>query len=429
MNELSRRDFLKLSGAVGAGTLWPEKTDYSSLACPSLGEVIRISKEVNPRVTAVNLSCVPDYFANLAEQGSPFHHRQETLMMTIPYPDIKKGKPRLYGYAPGLKEAINHAQVGLVVEIPPTPDRYDPEKWGWGLGRNVDFYQGAKVFIIGSEVNFDNRVFKRRKAWQDKLPQYRDLYERSFQIIRRLSPESLVFPWQEAYFGKGEFLKSFLAMEGVKKEVDGLAFNFYDRSALLEERVALYQKILDQHGLGEKPIIVSELGKPIKAFLSAEEQANLVVQNLATAAFLAGQGKIKWSAWYSAFCLSNDGHALSYLKEREFMPRPGLFAFLACQRLLVGEIGRQVDSTGLVRVTAKNPDLKTEMVWNEGEKEITLPPKPESLHIWSAAGQSLVRNRPIILKPSRKPQACGGEAVIFLSDSKDKQKESKNLPR
>lgn len=400
---INRREFLKLSaGLVGAELLRPIESVFPEeprLKTLPFEEILRYHFQVNPEITAVNLSCIPDRFVG---QSIGFHHPKESLVMAIPYKDVETGKLNIYGYAPGLKEAIGRRQkVVLVVEIPYKPDEYDSQSWTQGMEKIAEYFQGARTFIIGNEINTPY------SPWRNSLDQYQELYLVAYEKIKTTSPQSLVFPWQEAYYGKGEILQEFLSKEEVKDKIDGLAFNFYDTSEKIEERASLYQQILNQYGLSRLPVVISELGKPIGAYLTQEKQARLVIQNLATAAYLEKQGKIELSAWYCAYAGPNNENALSFSTLKEFKPKPGLFAFLLCQRLLIGEIDRVKNPLGLVEVNVSNQGRPSAcFVWNEGEREITVPPKPGCRQVWTPTGEKL--------SPSLKLSVCPGDTLIFI---------------
>jgi len=402
MKEISRRDFLKLGALAGAFFLppvesfFPEESQSKTLP---FEEILRCYPQINPKITAVNLSCIPEKFAG---QSIGFHHPQESLVMTVPYQDIQKGELDIYGYASGLKEAIGRRQkVVLVVEIPYKPDEYDSQSWTQGMEKIAEYFQGASAFIVGNEINTPY------SPWRNSLDQYQELYLAAYEKIKITSPKSLVFPWQEAYYGKGEALQEFLSKEEIKDKIDGLAFNFYDTSEKIEERVSFYQQILNQYGLSRLPVVISELGKPIGAYLTQDQQARLVIQNLATAAYLEKQGKIELSAWYCAYAGPNNENALSFSTLKEFKSKPGLFAFLLCQRLLVGEINLVKNPSGLVEVNVSNQGrLLTCFVWNEGEKKITFLPKRGCRQVWKPIGEKLF--------PSLRLSVFPGDTLIFI---------------
>ena len=403
MREISRREFLKfIVGLAGTGFLrpiesvFPEESQSKNLP---FEEILRCYPQINPKITAVNLSCIPD---RVLGQYIGFHHPNESLVMAISYKEIEKGELKINGYALGLKEAIRRGQkVVLVVEIPYKPDEYDSQSWTQGMEKIAEYFQGARTLIIGNEINTPY------SPWRNSLDQYQELYLVAYEKIKTTSSQSLVFPWQEAYYGKGEALQEFLSKEEVKGKIDGLAFNFYDTSEKIEERVSLYQQILNQYGLSRLPVVISELGKPIGAYLTRDQQACLVIQNLATVAYLEKQGKIKLSAWYCAYCGPDNEHALSYSTTEEFIPKPGLFAFLLCQRLLIGEIDLKKKPSGLVEVNVSNQGRPSAcFVWNEGERKIDVPPKPGCHQVWKPTGEKL--------SPSLKLSVCPGDTLIFI---------------
>lgn len=413
MREIERREFLKLAaGVVGArffrtrSPLSPDVPEELQPKTPPFGEILRHHPQINPKITAVNLSCIPERFIN---QNIGFHHPKESLVMAVPYQDIKKGELEIYGYASGLKEAISRGQkVILVLESPPKPVQYDLQSWRQSMENVGKYFKGASIFIIGNEINTDY------SPWKNNLDRYQELYLVAYQKIKTISPKSLVFPWQEAYYGKGEILHEFLSKEEVKGKIDGLAVNFYGTSGEIEERVDIYRQILNQAGLSQLPVIISELGKP--GFNPTnEQQARLVVQNLATAAYLENKGKIDLSAWYCAYSGPNNEHALSFSTTKEFQAKPGLFAFLLCQRLLRGEIELKKTPSGLVEVTVSNRGRPTAcFVWNEGEGVIVVPPKPGCRQVWTPAGEKLSPYFPIVLYPSSNPSVFPGDTAIFV---------------
>ncbi len=409
MKEINRREFLKLSALAATFFVPPVESFFPEESQPKtlpFEEILGCYPQINPKITAVNLSCIPDRFVG---QSIGFHHPQESLVMTVPYRDIQKGELDIYGYASGLKEAIKRGQkVVLVVEIPYKPDEYDSQSWTQGMEKIAEYFQGARTFIIGNEINTPY------SPWRNSLDQYKELYLVAYEKIKTTSSQSLVFPWQEAYYGKGEALQEFLSKEEMKGKIDGLAFNLYDTSEKIEERVSLYQQILNQYGLSRLPVVISELGKPIGAHLTQDQQARLVIQNLATAAYLEKQGKIELSAWYCAYAGPNNENALSFSTLKEFKSKPGLFAFLLCQRLLVGEIDLVKKPLGLVEVNVSNQGRPSAcFVWNEGKEKIVVPPKPGCHQIWTPTGEKLFEKPfsyfpivPIVLRPS--------SALIFI---------------
>lgn len=411
MKEIERREFLKLTiGFAGVKILRPAESLFPEESQPKTSpfeEILRCYPQINPKITAVNLSCIPEKFAG---QSIGFHHPNESLVMAIPYKEIKKGELKINGYALGLKEAIRRGQkVVLVVEIPYKPDEYDSQSWTQGMEKIAEYFQGARTFIIGNEINTPY------SPWRNSLDQYQELYLVAYEKIKTTSPQSLVFPWQEAYYGKGEALQEFLSKEEVKGKIDGLAFNFYNTSEKIEERVSLYQQIFNQYGLSRLPVVISELGKPIDAYLTQDQQARLVIQNLATAAYLEKQGKIELSAWYCAYAGPNNENALSFSTLKEFKSKPGLFAFLLCQRLLVGEIDLVKNPSGLVEIAVSNQGrLLACFVWNEGKKRIVVPPKPGCRQVWKPTGEKLSSYYPLVLYPSYRPTVCAGDTLIFI---------------
>lgn len=409
MKEISRREFLKLTaGVAGAELLRPIELLFPEEAQPKtlpFEEILRYHTQVNPKITAVNLSCIPDRFVG---QNIGFHHPRESLAMTIPYKDVETGKLNIYGYAPGLKEAAKRRQkVVLVVETPPEPENYDPQSWTQSIGKVAEYFQGASIFIIGNEINHYS------SPWKNFLDKYQELYLVAYQKVKAVSPKSSVFPWQEAPYDQGEVLEEFLSKEEVRGKIDGLAFNFYGTSGKIEERVDIYRQILNQAGLSQLPVIISELGKP-GFYPTNEQQARLVVQNLATTAYLEKQGKIDLSAWYCAYSGPDNEHALSYSTAKEFIPKPGLFAFLLCQHLLSGEIDLVKNPSGLVEVNVSNKGRSTAcFAWNEGERVTVVSPKPGCRQVWKPGGEKLFPFFPIVLYPSSNPSVFPGDTAIF----------------
>lgn len=411
MKEISRREFLKLvGGVIGAEFFRPIESFLPPEPQPKtlpFEEILKRCPQINPKITAVNLSCIPERFVG---QNIGFHHPQESLVMTVPYNDIKKGKLEIYGYAPGLKEAIKRGQkVVLVVENPAEPAQYDSQSWTKGVEKVAEYFKGASIFIIGNEIN------THYSPWRHPLDKYQELYLTAYQKIKTISPKSSVFPWQEAYYGEGEVLQEFLAGEKVKGKIDGLAFNFYDISSKIEGKVDLYHRILSQFGLSQLPVMIGELGKPINNYLSQEQQARLVVQNLATAAYFEKRGQIDLSAWYCAYAGPNGGHALSFSTDKEFKPKPGLFAFLLAQRLLRGDINLIKHQSGLMELIVTNQGrTQAHFVWNEGERKITLPPKAGCCQVWTPSGRELSSDSPLVLYPSYKPSVYPGGTAVFV---------------
>lgn len=411
MKKIERREFLKLAvGVAGAEFFRPIEPFFPEEPHPKIlpfEEVLQYYPQINPKITAVNLSCIPERFIG---QNIGFHHPKESLVMTVPYKDIKKGELDIYGYAPGLKEAISRGQtVVLVVESPPKPVQYDLQSWERSVGKIAEYFQGASVFIIGNEIN------THYSPWRDSLNKYQELYLSAYQKIKTITPKSSVFLWQEAYYGKGEILEEFLAKEEVKNKIDGLAFNYYDTSGKIEDRVNLYRQILNQYGLPQLPVVISELGKPISAYLTRDQQARLVIQNLATTAYLEKKGQIKLSAWYCAYSGPDGDHALSFSTAKEFKPKPALFAFLLAERLLAGdEINLVKNPLGFVEVTVSNRGRPTAcFVWNEGKEKIIIPPKPGCHQVWTPSGEKLSPYYSVVLYPSFRPSVCAGDTAVF----------------
>lgn len=407
----SRRRFLQQA----LGTLGIVLTE--SLAqkreIPPYGEIL--GREVNPAITAVNLSFIPDTVSGLYYG---FHSSKESLIIAIPDSETKRGVVEVRGHKKGLQEAIARGQkVYLVVEIPGNPKEYYPEQWRLNLEKIANTFTGASALIIGNEINTPY------SPWGRKLEDYLQLYLDSYRIIKRTSPQTRVAPWQEAYFGNGKVLANFLSyLSQAGGRIDVLPINFYDASFRMESRIRLYRQILDKFGLGKAAIIISELGAPIGIRISEDEQANLVVQHLATAAVLQKKGLIEMAAWFCGYGVGKQqGDALSTTiynranRRDEFFAKKGLFAFALAQRLLNGEqIIMERKNSGLVEVKVfRQGQLSAIFAWNEGRGKLVYFPQPGCPKIFRPTGERLASGQPLTLLPSQGVSGSGETVVLF----------------
>lgn len=409
--ELSRRDFLRLSVVLpitlaAKQYLPPAKETEQEPPFPFM-DILRLVPEINPSITAVNLPCIPNKIEN---QFSHLHHPKESLIMAVPYSEIETGEISVHGYGRGLKEAISRKQkVSLVIEIPAGPIDQGVQSWFDNLPQIIKYFRGAFSFIIGNEINDPNC------PWNRDLEKYIALFSHAYQTIKTLSPESSVFPWQQAYFGQGELLTEFIGKTGGK--IDGLAINYYDNRRKMESWIKIHREILHESNLNQLPICLTELGKPLNTMITSEEQARLVVQNLTTAAYLQKQGLIDFAAWFCAYSsvFGSEEHRLSTSNQFGFTVNEGLFAYILCSHLLAGEdIQLKKDESGLVKIVVfGSSQPKAAFFWNEGEEEISIY-LPKAQRIFTADGKKLPPDKEIILFPSNRPETCAGDTIAAI---------------
>lgn len=457
--EVTRRTFLKAfevtAGVIGGEYLasrlglpkvhagWPTLNnylDYLEGTIPKeptlpIQEFLDQYPQIAP-ITCVNLSCIPDqasrqvYGREAYYSFSGFHNPREILFHAIPY--CQDGE-KANGYGEGLAEAINRGQsVFLIIEIPGAPREKDCQSMSeyvskvlsWmdeircfeqRIKERASFFKGPTTFIIGNEHN-DPYSY-----WKNNIDKYAELYLAACKIIKAQNPNNRVFPYQEAYFGDGEtlidFLKQIRQQNGsVAGLVDGLAVNVYDESSLIPGRVARYKEILAGFGLADKPIVISELGKPIDFMPTELEKANYVVQHLCTCAYLQKRGQIETAAWFAGFtpaCHPQD-FALTTSENNEFVVYPAFFAYVASQRLLAAERINFEQVNDLTYVSTFNQGKqKAVFIWNSGENTINFKIDLKGKQAFSPDGKRLSPAMTVSLSPANYPHPGGSLILIY----------------
>lgn len=421
---LNRRDFLAGLGGIfinfTADVFQPYLPETTDPVKPfSLQEIIDKYPAISPGISAVNISYIP----NCVEGVYCGFHKldpSEAIFISVPFDDKLFEKKAVV--FPGIKEAIARNQPAyLVLDLPFPKDSNSAQQyasWPEKIQKLAGFFKGkSTVFIIGNELNIENSV------WGGKLEKYLQLYLQAYQTIKKVSPESRVFPWQEAYNQNGETLKIFLKMLFQKGgTIDGLAVNIYDISSKIQPRVEMYQQLLNTYGLAKTPIVISELSMPEKPnYYHFEEKSSFVVQHLVTAAYLQQQGLIERAAWFSGFVPGCDPQhlSLSTSDENGIFERDKAFnAFVLCQHFLAGdEIIKSKDSDGLVRFDIwEKEKLKASFLWNEGKNTISLTlASSQYRHAFKPVGRKLPLSRKTILSPPRNPVYTVGNTVVLAT--------------
>lgn len=413
MREIDRRRFLRFTSiliAAAATTDWAAQAEKDSAIVISIPEILQKYPAINPGLAAVNWSCVPDS----TNRWTNLHHPAEPLFLTLPENRILyQERTWMEKYTQGFAEAIKRGQpTYLIAEIPHNPKNFSLTAWVNGTQRTASEFTGATAFIIGNEINNGS------SPWAENLDNYFQIYRTAYETVKNFSPKSLVLPWQEAYFGHGEVLEQFLR-KGAK--IDGLPINFYDLSGKMEERVSLYHQILNRYGYKNIPIIMSECGlpEPTKDKFSPIDQANLVLQNLATAAYLINNRSLKTVAWYSALAEVDSPHALAFSYHDNFCTKPAFTAFVLAQHLLSGdyiELQRSPEGLATVKVFTQN-SLTAIIMWNETNKNVSLAKNSFIEKIISPDGTDLSDQKVITIN-NPKNAFLPGETIVSFGNKK-----------
>jgi hypothetical protein len=319
---------------------------------------------------------------------------------------------------------------------------------------------GPDAVIVGNELNAVD--LRPRVDAAAEIERYLDRYAAIHAAVRAEAPATQIQLYGEAYDGdprdRGAFLRRVLAAlrrRGLPPP-DTAGIHVYDPAEALPARVAGYRRLLADFGL-TIPVAVEELGprqgvidrfeagrladQPARdagryasrlaevhghGWLTESEHAELVPQQLATAAASADQAQI-----FCAIDFADELHTRRGLVSGEYdRPRPALEAFAFTQRLLNEpaeiELTSAAEQGGVATVRVVRRDGLTALVhWSapaggeggEGGAPARSIPVPAYTWVCDARGE-------LVLAPQAYPQTlvlpaattaeAGGAVRIFL---------------
>lgn len=386
---LSRRDFIRLEASLGLNLLFPpEKLDPNEL----------YKFPPNPNLPAVGFSIVPDSLVT--------HYRDEPVVITMNYGDLVIG-----GYGEGFKHALGPRT--LKIEQYPKDKKLTPEEWKNYDTQVIFNYQGIERAIIGNECN--------SPILESYMPprEYASVYETAYQVIKTLSPQTIVSLYGEAnddetHSHLREVLK-ILKEQGIRP--DEGSTHFYDHSKKLNGWLKGYQDILNEFFNGV-PIHVSEMGKQISIPVSDEQQAALMVQDLALAAAYAEQGRISFAAWFAAASFKKDqsdsifrfSETVNGRLETSHLVIPWYLTTKALHHNV-----RLMEGRGITIVSGQTADNRSSLVvWNKTNQPLPCL-VPINRSAYNLYGTETSPQNGLVLLPSTKyPDICFGNPVFFF---------------
>lgn len=373
--------------------------------------------EPNRDISLTNLSIIPQTlyshsgreilsfpvnFANMYDRKTHDHVNHN--------PDPKKGG-NLWGYGEGLKEAIKRKQkVFLVLEFPGMTDTdINLEEWEKYVAA-VALEYPSPYFILGNEINTQDQGH-----FRDNPLLFAKYHAIAALKIRQVLPDTKILMYGEAYNENGETLKRILEAIGQHSAslnilpnslIDGLTFHYYDRARFLPERTSLYRKIAREYGL-PSDLYLTELGKPEKEKLDADQHQNIVAQNVSIACSLVSKGLVDCALWHTAYAnIDPHRHSLSsYDREGRLLKKPAFDTFWMISKLLYSDISSEYPADGITLVRGKtSEDDIVEVIWNNTPFSEKKPKDPYYFGIKLPTTNSpFLEGKPVIrVKPKKE---------------------------
>lgn len=379
---MNRREILKTAGFAGTGLFLnipsiPPSEDIflQNLEFPSQWseeEVLQKTRWLPNRSQSLyNYSVIPERpeckpFVYHAVCRHRYSRNEEAVFMAGEYPDFS-----LHGYEGGVKAAIGrnqkvHLAVGLPVQHP-----------GWEnlrrYFRKVATEYPADLLIIGNEFNITGQNDELPESyWGRTISDYAQAYKIASEEIRQATQgKTKVSVYGEAHWGQGRVLRNVLqALKQISVRPDAASFHFYSNDmSELQNRTWMYEAILTESGIGKIPLYLTELGNEERE-IKDSEQANVVLQGLATSLMLVEQKQLEHVIWSVAMDPGKPEISLwrEYSKGRQ-EPREAGWMYLLGSRIYAKIAGFFYEHD-LIRVQSYASDgTSVVTVWNTGDSD------------------------------------------------------------
>ncbi|MCL6564521.1 MAG: cell wall-binding repeat-containing protein, partial [Firmicutes bacterium] len=257
--------------------------------------------------------------------------------------------------------------------------------WGQFVYRLAKHYTGLiNTWIIGNEISIPQGPYA---TWGGTIPQFAQMIAVAYQAIHAANPAAHVLaPATPYWYAKGQvtaqLLQALSQLPGAQENhdyLDGLDVNLYNTIEYNPTIYATYQNLLQQAGVGDLPIWLTETNVAPKTSdnpqgASPTEQASFLVEQLATS--------FQWVQRAEAYQLQDSGGDQYGLLAADGTPRLEATAFQVLAQALDGAtwLSNQLWTWKRGYPTPSTPAIATwgapgqliQIVWDQGFQPTTV---------------------------------------------------------